>query len=147
MNRRGEDDRVRNLPKYYVTAVVAPGLDLIDELSRNDWHVLWRARRRLDSTPVLLKLPCQHPPPALALVLLEHEREILRHVTVPGVLNARDLTPMAGGPGLSSTIPAVCRSNGSTRGDDSTSSRVSMSGFACVEFSVSCTALISSTVR
>ncbi len=68
-----------------------PGYEIIQEIARNDWQALHRARRHEDQHPVLLKTP-QHTPPSQAeMDLLAREFEVLRELSIAGVPRVYDL--------------------------------------------------------
>ncbi len=68
-----------------------PGYDVIQEVGRNDWQALYRARRTADQRSVLLRIPHRHPAGPLELTLLEREFELLRGLAIPGVPRVHDL--------------------------------------------------------
>ncbi len=64
------------------------GYELLEEVCRNERHVLRRGRRRFDGRPVLLKLPREQPPRPADAQLLEREWGILHDLSLPGVARA-----------------------------------------------------------
>ncbi len=68
-----------------------PGYEVIQEVARNDWQALYRARRTADQQSVLLRIPHRRPPGPLELTLLEREFEILRGLAISGVPRVYDL--------------------------------------------------------
>jgi predicted ATPase len=58
--------------------------EILDELIRNDWQVLSRARQRGGASTVLVKFPRRRPPRLADLELLKHEFELLERLAVPG---------------------------------------------------------------
>jgi len=65
--------------------------EVLEEVCRNEWSVVRRARRRSDGKPVLLKLPCGHPPRPLDAELLEREAAIARDLALPGIVRVHAL--------------------------------------------------------
>ena len=63
---------------------------LLQELSRNEWSVLYRGRRRENDAPVLLKTTRHNPPLPIETALLIHENEILRVLAAPGIPRVYD---------------------------------------------------------
>ena len=73
-----------------------PGYELIEELTRNDWHALQRGRSLKDKRPVLLKVPHRQPPNHTDIELLEREFQILKDLSVAGVLRPYEMFRMNG---------------------------------------------------
>src|SRR2546425_2079110 len=65
--------------------------EVLEEVCRNEWSVVRRARRRSDGQPVLLKLPSGHPPRPLDAELLEREAAIARDLALPGIVRVHAL--------------------------------------------------------
>src|SRR2546430_939512 len=65
--------------------------EVLEEVCRNEWSVVRRARRRSDGQPVLLKLPSAHPPRPLDAELLEREAAIARDLALPGIVRVHAL--------------------------------------------------------
>jgi serine/threonine protein kinase len=65
---------------------------VVEELIRNDWQVLCRARQRGDTAPVLVKFPRRRPASLADLELLKHEFELLQGLSTPGVPKALALS-------------------------------------------------------
>src|SRR5207247_10427544 len=73
-----------------------PGYELIEELTRNDLHDLQRGRSRKDKRPVLMKVPHRQPPNHTDIELLEREFQILKDLSVAGVLRPYEMFRMNG---------------------------------------------------
>ncbi len=71
--------------------MMIPGYEVIQEIGRNDWQALYRARRHTDQQSVLLKFPHRQASGAIEIKLLEHEFETLRNLALAGVPRAYDL--------------------------------------------------------
>lgn len=71
--------------------MVVPGYEVIQEISRNDWHALHRGRRQKDRQLVLLKLPHRDSPSVAEVELLEREFEFLHELSIAGIPRAYDL--------------------------------------------------------
>jgi serine/threonine protein kinase len=76
--------------------MMIPGYEVIQELSRTDWHVLHRGRRREDQRPVLLKTPRDSRAPAGG-ELLEREFKLLPELAIDGIPRALELLRHDGG--------------------------------------------------
>ena len=76
-----------------------PDYEIIEELTGNDWQVLYRARRRADGRPVLIKASRRQPPEA-DLGWLGRELDLLRDLSMPGLLCPIEQLPMERGSGL-----------------------------------------------
>ncbi|MFN0123080.1 MAG: sigma 54-interacting transcriptional regulator [Blastocatellia bacterium] len=71
--------------------MLTPGYEVIHELARTQWHILYRGRRLADHLPVLLKVlgpDIGETVSPLAARLLAREFEILRELRLPGVPRA-----------------------------------------------------------
>ncbi len=90
--------------------------DIVDELIRNDWQTLCRARQRSGDSVVLVKLPRRRPARLADLELLRHEFELLGKLSVPGVPGALGLADATEGSALfledggGTPLPALIRS-------------------------------------
>ncbi len=71
--------------------MVVPGYEVIQEIARNDRHVLYRGRRSADQQPVLLKTPLHNSPGSAELAVLEREFDILRGLNIVGVPHVCEL--------------------------------------------------------
>ncbi len=71
--------------------MMIPGYEVIQEIGRNDWQALYRARRNTDRQSVLLKLPHRSASNAIEIKLLEHEFEVLRELALADVPRAYEL--------------------------------------------------------
>ena len=77
--------------------MMVPDHEVCQELSRGDWFVLYRGRCRKDGSSVLLKMPRSDPVSPFAARLLEHEYELLRGLSLSGVLRVHALLRHDGG--------------------------------------------------
>jgi serine/threonine protein kinase len=73
------------------TSMLIPGYEVIQEIARDDWRVLYRGKRSEDRLPVLLKILHRGASSAVGLEMLEREFEILRELTIAGVRRVYDL--------------------------------------------------------
>src|SRR5215207_1171665 len=74
-----------------------PDYEIIEEVSSNERHSLYRGRRGADGQPVLLKVTRRDSPAAADLELLEREFETLRALSVAGIPRAYELLRRADG--------------------------------------------------
>jgi predicted ATPase/transcriptional regulator with GAF, ATPase, and Fis domain/tRNA A-37 threonylcarbamoyl transferase component Bud32 len=65
--------------------MIPPGYEVIQEIGRNDWRMLYRGRRCADQRPVLLEIPHRCFSGASETKLLEHEFELLNALTLAGL--------------------------------------------------------------
>ncbi|MGH8070824.1 MAG: sigma 54-interacting transcriptional regulator [Candidatus Entotheonellia bacterium] len=70
--------------------MMAPEYEVYQELSRNEWFLLHRARCQEDGRPVLLKTPARDPMSPFEVRLLEHEYAILQGLALPGVIRVHE---------------------------------------------------------
>jgi predicted ATPase/transcriptional regulator with GAF, ATPase, and Fis domain len=75
--------------------MVIPGYEIIQELSGDDAHILYRGRCVANQRLVLLKAPRHDPPSLTASKQLEHEYELLRECAVDGLLRGAELLRFA----------------------------------------------------
>ncbi|MEW5977415.1 MAG: sigma 54-interacting transcriptional regulator [Acidobacteriota bacterium] len=73
-----------------------PGYKPIEELSRTEWYVLYRAEQVEDGATVLVKVPRRQPPQASDVNLFAREFELLRRISVAGVSPVSGLPPRDG---------------------------------------------------
>jgi serine/threonine protein kinase len=70
--------------------LVVPDYEICQELSRSEWFFLYRCRCRKDGSSVLLKTPRSDSASPLAVRLLEHEYELLKGLSLPGVVHVHE---------------------------------------------------------
>jgi hypothetical protein len=71
--------------------MMVPDYEVCQELSRDDWFVLYRGRCRKDGSSVLLKMPRSNSVSPFAVRLLVHEYELLRGLSPAGVVRVHEL--------------------------------------------------------
>jgi histidine kinase len=80
--------------------MMVPDYEVCQELSRNEWFLLYRGRLREDGRSVLLKMPSRDPGSPFEVRLLEHEYTILQGLSLSGVIRVHELVRYDQGCGL-----------------------------------------------
>ncbi len=75
--------------------MVIPGYEIIQELARDERHVLYRGRQVTAQRLVLLKVPRHDPPSLVAIERLTRECALLRELALDGLLRAGELLRFA----------------------------------------------------